>query len=1015
MKTGELVFGQFRLDRANALLWRGQERVFLAPKPFEVLCCLVERPGELVTKEELLDAVWTDLHVSESSLTVAMNTVRAALGDDRWAPRFIETVTRRGYRFIASVAEVCSGEQPPEEEASVADGAGDQRRHWPVGRSAPLTLLEGVLQKAFAGRRQVVFVTGEAGIGKTTFVQMATQRMKQRGVGVLHCVCNELFGAHEAFLPLIEALHQLCRGPAGAPVPGSLRNYAPTWLAQMSWVLVEDDRAAFQHEVFGATRERMLREFCDLMKSMAARQPWLIILEDLHCSDAATVDALSRLARRDRNAAIIVLATYRPTDASAGGHPIRNVHQDLQIHGHCTELALDPLSRAEVEQHLALRFTSSDLAERLTERVFTRTGGQPLFVVSLVDHLIAQGVIVNIDGEWRLAPDEAESQDNIPRDLREMITRQIDRLTADERGLLEVASAAGVTFSALLLAGALDRDVLEVEQICEELARSGRLVASAGVSEWPNEAVSGSYVFVHALYREVLYERLAPARRVNTHRRVGESLERGYGPRASEVASALALHFELGRDFPKAVRYLGLAAESSARRFGAREAASYLTRAINLVPQLPAEAEASTRLKILLQRAWVWRAAGDFVRALGDLAAMVAHGRETGHLRDEINGLVNLSRFHLYVDRRQCLPFAEQAVERSRAMDDAAIRAFARGNLANLNLMLRGWRTEDAHSCHQAAMLIDESQDFSARMRRCSMDMVLHFLSSDYTACCDATIKGRELTRMVGDVYLFVIFNTVEAFARLYLGEWGKVRQMAGSALAISKRNVNVQASVLCRLTIAWLHCEAQEFECAAKQVEETLNPAVEANPFNFFIGRVLLAKIYLGQGNLPLARQQLEVLERKIEFDGVAMESTVIQHYFLSRCDYWFESGNMEQAQKEAARLQEITATAPDRQFLSYAHEAMARIAMVRGDSRAAASHLRQAISIVRNARLPLAAWRIYATAARFFESHGDAGRAARFRKRSEEIVNSLANSLEPDDPLRSAALFTRGRAAGD
>ena len=103
VRTGELAFGWFRLDRANALLWRGQDRVVLAPKPFELLCCLVERPGELVTKDELLDTVWSDLHVSESSLTVAMNALRSALGDDRLAPNYIETVTRRGYRFIASV------------------------------------------------------------------------------------------------------------------------------------------------------------------------------------------------------------------------------------------------------------------------------------------------------------------------------------------------------------------------------------------------------------------------------------------------------------------------------------------------------------------------------------------------------------------------------------------------------------------------------------------------------------------------------------------------------------------------------------------------------------------------------------------------------------------------------------------------------------------------------------------------------------------------------------------------
>ena len=120
MKIGELAFGEFRLDRANALLWRGHDRVVLPPKPFELLCCLVERAGELVTKDDLLDAVWSDVNVSDSSLSVAMNALRSALGDDRLAPHFIETVTRRGYRFIApvTVARSSSVEPTREEEAS---------------------------------------------------------------------------------------------------------------------------------------------------------------------------------------------------------------------------------------------------------------------------------------------------------------------------------------------------------------------------------------------------------------------------------------------------------------------------------------------------------------------------------------------------------------------------------------------------------------------------------------------------------------------------------------------------------------------------------------------------------------------------------------------------------------------------------------------------------------------------------------------------------------------------------
>lgn len=1010
MSAGELAFGQFRLDRANALLRRGQDRVVLAPKPFEVLCCLVERPGELVTKDELLAAVWSDLHVSESSLTVAINALRSALGDDRQAPHYVETVTRRGYRFIASVGPVQSsnGEQPLEERTDASEDLTDQRRRWRVGRAGPLEVLEGVLQQVLAGQRQIVFVTGEAGIGKTTFVQMALERMEQCGVGVLHSGCNELFGTHEAFLPLIEALHEQCRGADGTFLLKSLRDYAPTWLAQMPGLLRDEDRAAFQHEVFGATRERMLREFADLMERLAAKRPWVIILEDLHWSDVATVDALSRIARRDRKAAILVLATYRPVDVAAEGHPIRTVHQDLQIHGQCTELALDRLTRPEVEHYLALRFDSTALASGLADRIFARTGGQPLFVTSLVDHLIAQRTIVAIDGQWQVESEEAISQFSMPRDLREMIVRQVDQLTAEERGLLEVAGTAGAEFSALLVAGAMDRNVLDVEQLCEELARTGRVVVSAGVTEWPNDAVSGSYAFQHALYQEVLYQRLAPARRADTHRRIGESLERGYGDRAPEVASVLARHFELGHDFAKAMRYLGLAAESSARRFSTREAVSYLSRALDLVSHLPAGLQPPIRLKLLLQRAWAWRAGGDFARSLEDLLAMVAYAVETGHLREEVSGLVDLSRFCLYVDRRQCLPFAAQALEKCREIEDPAFRALVQGNFANLNMMLPGWRAEDAVFCRQAANLIGDSQDVSMRLRRCSIEMVLEFLSSNYPACSDATKRGKDLARMVGDVYLFAVYNTVEAFAMLYIGEWGKVQESVASTLAIAERNVNPQAGALCRLTMGFLYAEVQEFESAAGHAEAAHNPMIEANPFSFFLVRTLLAKACIGLGDLPLARQHLDAIERRTEADGVPLDSLIVPQHLMNRCAYWLAAGDLGQAQTTASRLHEVTMSAPDRPFLALSLSTKAKIAVLTGNIQAARSQLFEAISIVRHARLPLAARHVYATVADLYENLGDAARAIKWRCRSQRTVESLANSLQPGDPLRSVAFFS-------
>ena len=162
----------------------------------------------------------------------------------------------------------------------------------------------------------------------------------------------------------------------------------------------------------------------------------------------------------------------------------------------------------------------------------------------------------------------------------------MDRLTEDERQLLEVASVAGGEFAAALVAAGLSRDALETEQMLEALARKDRTLVASRLAEWPDGTYSGSYAFQHILYQNVLYQRLTPGRRAQIHRRMGERLRDGYGKRTADIAPTLAWHFEHGRDFPNALRYLSQAAESSAKRLGHEEAANYLTRALGILDHL---------------------------------------------------------------------------------------------------------------------------------------------------------------------------------------------------------------------------------------------------------------------------------------------------------------------------------------------------------------------------------------------------------------------------------------------
>ena len=469
----------------------------------------------------------------------------------------------------------------------------------------------------------------------------------------------------------------------------------------------------------------------------------------------------------------------------------------------------------------------------------------------------------------------------------------------------------------------------------------------------------------------------------------------------------LALHFEEGRDLEKAIRYLAAAAESSPKRFANQEAAVYLTRALSLADRMPGGDVALTaRLDLLRQRGWVLRAAGDFPGSFADIAAMIAHAGEAKRPLVEVTGLLDLSRFCLYVDRSRCLELARQALVKSEELDDDAIKALARGNNANLNLMLNRWRAEDAELCRQTLRTLADARDPRIVLRRCSIESVLHFLTSNYRGCCDSARLGQEITRAIGDVYYFVLFNVLEAFAYLNLGEWRLLQQSVKAALAMTEKNANRQATVLCQLSLGFLETEALDFASAKRRAEMALDRTVEANPFNFFLGRNLLAKAHLGLREYHAAWSHFEQIRHKIEVEGVSMDSSIYPQYYYNLGEFWLEQGDVERARAQALQLNVRAAESKEQTYLALAQRQLGDIARLEGRFDDAGAHLAHAAAIVEATEVPLAAWRVHASAAQLYETIGDMREAAASQARSDGVVAFLADKFAEDDPLRASLL---------
>lgn len=598
----EVSFGRHRFDPRTGRLWAGRREVKLTPRAAAVLAALIERAGQPVTRDELFRSVWRDAVVGDAALTACIQELRGALEDDARRPRFIETRHRRGYRFVArtvlSTPEGAAGDSPSPTRPAPAPPA------LVVGRDRELRELRGCLARAAHGERQIVFVTGEPGIGKTTAVEaFLTEAASGGRLRIAQGRCIETHGAGEAYLPLLEAMTRLCREPGEQPVARLLRHHAPTWLSQMPSVAGTSELRVLRRQTSGVTRERMLRELAETVEIMAKDVPLVLWLEDLHWSDPSTVDWVTYLARRPGPARVLVLASYRPGEALTRGHPLEGAKDALKLHGHCREVALARLDEAAVGEYLARRFPAAGPLTELAGVLHRRTGGNPLFVVHVADDLVRRGVLTARGGGREVTAASDPVHIAIPEDVHRMIGHELDRVPVHHRRVLEAASAAGVEFSAAVVAAAESLALDDIEHCCAELARHASFLTSLGSEAWPDGTVAGRYRFRHALHQEVVYERIPTGRRVELHRRIGERLEAGLGERAIEVATELAMHFERGRAVTRAIRYLRSAGEIATQRSATREAVGHLTRALELLqaePDTPQRAEQEVSLQIAL-------------------------------------------------------------------------------------------------------------------------------------------------------------------------------------------------------------------------------------------------------------------------------------------------------------------------------------------------------------------------------------------------------------------------------
>ena len=1002
-------FLQFRFDMVNQCLWRrednGKDRhIRLTPKAFGVLRCLIEHPGRLVTHHELLDSVWPGTHVEPQAVKKTILELRSALGDPANTPKFIETLHRRGYRFIGPVREETPQPCPLSRPASPGKL---------VGRNEPLTELRKQLEKALTGERQVVFITGEPGIGKTALVDEFQRIVTEEVTGIIVArgQCIEGYGGKEPYYPVLEALGQLCRGASRESVLEILASQAPTWLAQLPGLLKRETRERLQREIIGATRERMLREIGDALETIAESTPLMLVFEDLQWVDYSTIDFIAAVARRRGPARLMLVATKRPLSTVAPGHPLAELKNELLVHHLCHEIAVRPLTETEIDDYIATASSEGVSPEGFAKLLHRHTEGNPLFMVASLEHMSNRGFAARNDRGWKLKVPLREIALEVPQKLRGIIETQIGALSLEEQQVLEAASVEGQTFSARVSAEAVNLDQGIFEDICERLSRRQHIVEYAGSQKLSDGSLLSRYKFVHALYREACYRRQSPGRRAKLHRNIGKRLEALFAGHLSEVTPELAHHFEEASDCSLAVKYLQLQAQLAGRRYAPREAAATLRHALDLLENLPDQKRGNDELAVLEKLATLYHVSLD-IRALDTWERLADRAAHYGLTDAQVSALIDMAGALSWISSERCLEVVDRALSFSAEQTDTLLQAKAHARCLVLRMWAGGWSSRDAEDFRNALEGIRRSADRSILAPHLVDYSFIQWISSDYRGAQQSATEALTILSEISqeNPYLRIpqwLSEMILPWTLLFSGQWGNALHRIEDEMIMVEKNADCYRWQTLRLWKAWVHLTAMDFT-GVLNICQSLIPILDAPTSTAWrrLTQTFAGIAEMGLGSFDRALTYFLAVRDDMNRSAVTFDWYCQMLLGLGFAELWLAKGDLMRAQEEAQRLLNTTLATMERTWQALALEVNTRIALAAKEVDQAQDYMCEALEKMQGFDLPIAEWVVHATAADMYECMGRSELAQRHLGMSRSTIERLAMSLQADNALRRTFL---------
>lgn len=779
-----------------------------------------------------------------------------------------------------------------------------------VGRSFEIARLQGLLMRMMQGQGRLVLITGAAGVGKTRLVRELRLSAQMQRVLVCEGICHAQGSApYHAWIPILsqvisyqkatkskllqkheESLVSLMPELAEFVQLGETANELglstiPPWYegeetsesGELSAPISEED------VIKNATPVSKLENFNKLFKInqaddsqrlmeavlaflLASNRPLVVILEDLHHADVETVELLSYLSQHADRGRWLLCGVYRETEVTAS-HPLNPLIEQAELVSPRTTLPSEPISRQPKSQRYELirleALTKADCAElvksmlgfenlptRLLDRLMVETGGNPLFIESLMQSLIEEDLL-RYDGEkWHT---DLGKLSRIPASIQEAALRRLKRLDSNSLDLLQWASVMGQWLDLNILA-----EVCEITP--DQVFRIVAGAANQHVLTVNNQLGQAAYHFSTDQMREAIYNTLRSEALTARHWRIGQAFRKLYGD--SDNTELLAWHFEKAQDWKLALHYTKLTADKARQVYANESAVASYTKALTLLEDHPELEDAALEYEILAGREVCYRLLGNRQGQQADIDRMIQIARSFGDAPKHILGLTRqVSLANLLGDYVAAKRAAATAMTLTYQLDDHQLEAQTLNSLGAACLRLG--EIDRAEASHEHALQLYQDADQEDSTNRLGEATSLWHLGNVAQARHDPEIAQEYFVQALV-IYQEIGFrrgeaNVLNAFASLSDNAAERLRyHQKALDILVTIGDRDAQARVYYDLGVIYKHLGV--YDRARHALEQALNLERElkrqANLLDCFKN---LGQVYLALEEFDLAQQLFE------------------------------------------------------------------------------------------------------------------------------------------------------------